>query len=136
MDSSNLSASSSPPFWTETVWVSSFNVNIYKYLKIDQLTSEEESVAEAMLLATASASVPCHVTNHMKDCSQEIFSDAHLVLGLFIYLGHCDALFRLHLLTATVRFDALNDFSDSLSFSSNLERTYSLHDGCPVQGMR
>ena len=77
-------------------------------------------------------SVPCHVTNHVKDYSQEIFSDAHLVLGLFIYLGHCDALFRrrsLHLLTATVRFDALNDFSDSLIFSSNLERTYSLHDG-------
>ena len=78
-----MSASSSPPFWTETVWVSSFNVNIYKYLKIDQLTSEE-SVAEATVLATASVSVPCHVTNHVKDYSQEIFSDAHLVLGLFI----------------------------------------------------
>ena len=90
-----------------------------------------------MVLATASASVPCHVTNHMKDYSQEIFSDAHLVLGLFIYLGHCDALFRrrsLHLLTATVRFDALNEFnsfsnSKLLSFRSDIEQTYSLHDG-------
>ena len=65
-------------------------------------------MVEALLLATVSVS--CYVTtNYVK--SSEIFSCAHLLLGLFIYLRHCDGLNRsLDLLTATVmRFVALNE---------------------------
>ena len=98
--------------------------------------TSEDSVTGALVLATVSVSVPCHVTNHVKVNSLEIFSNANLVRGLFISLRHCDDLHRiwsLDPLTATVRFDALNEFNsfkDSLIFScsSNRERTYSLHD--------
>ena len=123
MDSSNLSTSSSSPFWTDRVWISSFNVNIIKYFRIYQVTSEEESDAEAFVPATLSVSVTCHVTNHVKVNSLEIFSNPHLVLCLFIYLRHCDDLHKIWSvdpLTATVRFDALNEFNsfkDSLIFS-------------------
>ena len=131
-----MSASSSTTFWTDRVWISSFNINIIKYFRIYQVTSEEESDAEALVPATVSVSVTCDVTNHVKVNSLEIFSNPHLVSGLFISLRHCDDLHRIwsvDLLTATVRFDALNEsnsFRDSLIFScsSNRERTYSLHD--------
>ena len=91
--------------------------------------------AGVLVLATVSVSVPCHVTNHVK-VNRKYFND-HLVLCLFIYLSHCDDLHRLlslDLLTATVRFDALNELNSFsnfqlLSFSSDIEQTYSLHDG-------
>ena len=51
---------------SHTPWISSYNVNIYKYFRIHQVTSEEESVAEALLLAYVSDSVTCHVTNLVK----------------------------------------------------------------------
>ena len=100
------------------VWISSFNVNIIKYFRIYQVTSEEESVAEALVPATVSVSVTCHVTNHVKVNSFEIFSNPHLVRGLFISLRHCDDLHRiwsLDLLTATVmRFVALNELYECI----------------------
>ena len=63
----------------------------------------------------ATVSVSCYVTNYAKLESEEIISDTHL--GLFIYLRHCDRLhriFSLDLLATTVfdALNALNSFSD------------------------
>ena len=83
--------------------------------------TSEDSVTGALVLATVSVSVPYHVTNHVK-VNRKYFND-HLVLSLFIVIRHCDDLHRLlslDLLTATVRFDALNElnsFSNSKLFS-------------------
>ena len=126
LDSSNFSKSSSPPFRTERVFISSCNANIHQYQSINFLIIKFikrplEYWLELEYWYSRLYQCQYPVTNHKK--VNRKYVNNHLVLCLFIYLSHCDDLHRLlslDLLTATVRFDALNElnsFSNSKLFS-------------------
>ena len=124
LDFSNFSTSSSPPFWIERVFISSYNVNIHQYqwikfliIKFIKRPLEYWLELEYWYSRLYQCQYPV-MLQIIRKLTGNILID-HLVLSLFIVTRHCDDLHRLlslDLLTAMGVLDALKNINISLTF--------------------